>query len=127
MVTISPLPGKPRGNLESYTFPTEAVVKEEKSWSAIVHNNGGATGVVGFGIGNKSGNPDSIQVTFGGVAHTIPPGSILYLRYADIAVCSRINCSGTVIFWTEGHYTIRLAGAHKEDTTWIIDTFKDVG
>ena len=125
MVRVTAPPGKPRGNLESYSFPEEAEINKEYGWSMTVHNNGDASGTIGAGIGNPSGNPGNIVVTYGGQAFEIPPGQVLLL-YDSVGVCSRINLSGKVKFMTGGTYTIRLMGLHQEDTEWMVDTYTDI-
>lgn len=125
MVVVSPPAALPRGNLESYTFPTEAEVDRDAEWAMTVHNNGGASGVIWAGINNRSGNPGAIVITRGGVEYTVEPGYVLIIPLST-SVCMRLEASGLVRFATEGSYIIRLIGGHKEDTQWYMDTYADV-
>ena len=120
-----PPPGKPRGNLESYNWPTEATVGEDKDFSLMVHNNGEASGTIGAGIANMDGNPGNIIVTVEGETFEIPPGQVLLL-YVVRGVCERLGVVGKVKFMAEGTYVIRLMGLHQEGDQWIIDTYVDI-
>jgi len=123
----TPPPGKPRGNLESYDWPTEATVGEDKDWSMTVHNNGDASGIIAAGIANMDGNPGNIIVRVAGETFEIPPGEVLLLYMpVDVEVCGRLEVSGKVKFMAEGTYVVRLMGLHQEDDRWIVDTYKDI-
>jgi hypothetical protein len=118
-----PPPGKPRGRLESYSFPSDATVGEGKDWLIKVHNSGDADGLIAAGIHSEAGNPGSIIVTSGGSEYTVPPGNTLYLfQQTPTPVCTSITQQGTVSFPSEGDYAIKLIGAHREDESWVDDT-----
>ena len=119
-----PPPGKPRGNLEAYSFPGEAEVGKEYNWTMTVHNNGEASGEVGAGIGNMDGNPGNIVITVEDQIFEIPPGQVL-IMHTTLNVCDRINLTGKIKFTAEGSYTLRLMGLHYEEE-WVIDTYKDI-
>lgn len=119
--------GKPSGKIDSYSFPTSANVNEKKDFSLVIHNNGGAAGIIWAGIGNLSGNPGKIVITVGGKDYTVDPGYVFIAEStSNIAVCSKITVSGQVMFTAKGKYTVRLYGGHKEDTGYVYDSYVDV-
>jgi len=121
---VTPPPGEPRGNLETYSLPAEAGVAEDKPFSATVHNNGDAAGIIALGVENRAGNPGSVIVTSGGSEYNISPGNTLYLL-EEKAVCARTTPTGKIRLLAQGTYTLRLIGAHKKDGIWANDTSKE--
>jgi len=123
-VEVTPLVAK--GSIETCSFPDSAEVGVDKPWSAKVHNTGD-TGRMGLGIGNASGNPGNIVLTWQGNVYTIDPGN--YLRIAtvgEVAYCTRIDTSGEIAFQTEGSYTLRILGLHLDGTTWYYDDERQI-
>jgi len=124
--TVEATPLVAKGSIETCSFPDSAEVGVDKPWSAKVHNVGGA-GRLGLGIGNASGNPGSIVLTWQGNTYTIDPGN--YLRIAtvgEVPYCTRIDTSGQIAFQTEGSYTLRILGLHLDGATWYYDDERQI-
>ena len=113
--------GKPKGKIEDYDFPSQTTAGKTESFYVKVHNVGGASGVIGAGIGNLSGNPGSITIG----EQDVQPGYVL-IFYGTKDVCEILPVSGNVRFNVKGKYTIRILGLHKEGEDWIIDDYVDV-
>jgi len=118
--------GKPYAHVVISSFPTEAKVNEAKPWSMTVHNSGDASGEIGVLIENLSGNPGDIEIYWKQINWTITvsPGE-KFIASAIKDVCENLTASGTVKFKAPGTYTVRTGGVHKENTTWITDSYLD--
>lgn len=108
--------GNPKGKIESYNFPDDAVAGKERPYSMVVHNIGG-TGTYGCGIVNVTGNPGLIKFILDDQTINVNQGE--YLRsYQSGPYCSRFTTSRQIIFTVPGTYKILLWGMYKVSDTW---------